>query len=114
MFSAFSAFRPLPDRFKSVELLTSAVKTSGGDVLAVPPYYLIAFGECGERVRYRHFARLVALKPHLFENLAPGKSVSPSDDAKQLFTLSAFAAPRRSACRCFLPEFFASLCLFLI
>src|SRR5260221_7918501 len=109
MFSAFSAFRRLPARFQFVELLTSAVKTSGGDVLAVPPYYLIAFGECGECVRYRHFARLVALKPHLFENLAPGKAVSRSDDAKQLFALAAFAALRRSACRCFRGELFTSL-----
>src|SRR5205823_686636 len=49
------------------------------DVLAVPPSNLVRFGERGEGIRYRHLAALVALQPHLFEDLASCEAAAFAD-----------------------------------
>src|SRR5437016_4318897 len=62
---------------------------SGGDILPISACDLVGFGERGKRVRYRHLAGLVALQPHLFEDLAAAKATSLFDDREQLITPAA-------------------------
>src|SRR5205085_2195541 len=76
--------------------LVGVGRRSACDIFPVPPRNLLALGKCREGVADRHLARLVALEPHFFEDLAAGKSLAGGDDFEQLFTPRA-ATARRSA-----------------
>src|SRR6266436_1297528 len=69
----------------------------GGDVFAVPPRYLVALRKRGEGVRYRHLAGLVALEPHLFEDLAAGEAAAFADHFHQFVAFGAAPGAGRAA-----------------
>jgi len=50
---------------------------------------LVALRQCSQGIRYGHLARLIALEPHLFEDLPAGEAVAVLDDEQELLALAA-------------------------
>src|SRR3954447_3447125 len=65
--------------------------SAGGEIFAPFAAYLIALCQCRQRIRYRHFSRLVALESHALEDFAAGETIALADQVQQ-FLASAAAA----------------------